>query len=140
MRTKLKRRRKVDMSSYEEYKKKKARLARKLFELKDDLKSKGYTVKITNEWGTYIITPKMDAKFLRVMKDNEFTIDPKPFANTQQNILSLQDMRKEQIKMPVNKDFNIKLAIKLVDSNWDDKSSIRYVDRWYEGKEIDEDD
>ncbi len=137
---KTKRRRKTkQVSSYDEYKAKQRRLSHKLFELKDELNRRGYRVKITNDSGTYIITPKMDARFLRVMKDNDFTIEPKPFGNMAQNILLLQDMRKEAIKMPINKDFNIKLAIKLVDDNWDDKSSIRYVDYWYRGKEIDED-
>jgi len=139
MRTK--RRRKVKkLSWYDEYKEKEARLATKLFELKYDLKRKGYTVKITNEWGTYIITPKIDSKFLRIMKDNEFTIEPHPWGNMAQNILLLQDMRKEQINRPRDKDFNVSLAIKLVDRHWNDRSSIRYTDRWYKGKEIDEDD
>jgi len=139
MRTK--RRRKVKkLSSYDEYKVRQRRLAHKLFELKDELNRRGYHVQITNGWDTYIITPKMDARFLRVMKDNDFTIQTKPFGNMAQNTLLLQDMREKAIKMPINKDFNIKLAIKLVDDNWDDSTSIRYVDYWYRGKEIDEDD
>ena len=137
MRTK--RRKKVKkLSWHDEYEVRKNKLSHKLFELKDELNRRGYRVKITNDWGTYIITPKMDARFLRVMKDNNFTIETKPFGNMAQNTLLLQDMREEAIKMPINKDFNIKLAIKLVDDNWDDKSSIRYVDYWYRGKEIDE--
>ena len=139
MRTK--RRKKVKKSSWsDEYTIRKRRLSKKLFELKDELNRRGYHVQITSDWDTYIITPKMDARFLRVMKDNDFTIETKPFGNMAQNTLLLQDMRKKAIKMPINKDFNIKLAIKLVDDNWDDSSSIRYVDNWYKGKEIDEED
>ncbi len=102
----------------EQHRQKKTHLENKLFYLKDELNDKNYDVKVTNDWGTFVITPKIDIRFLRILKDNNFTIDTNPIGNEYQHVINLQDMRKRPYtKRPRNKDFNIKLAIKLLEGN-----------------------
>ncbi len=127
--------------SWQLHEESRVRLKNGIIDLKHEMKHKGFDVKITNRWGTYIITPKINVKFIKILKENNFTIEQEPFGNMAQNTILLQDMRKRPYtKMPRNKDFNIKLAIKLCrwhdddgGFHWDDSSSIRYDDN-----EIDE--
>jgi hypothetical protein len=138
LRSKRRKRKTKKKDSWQLYEEGRTRLINGLIDLKDEMKHSGFDVKITNTWGTYIITPKINVKFIQILRENHFTIEQEPFANSAQNTLLLQDMRKRPYtKMPRNKDFNIKLAIKL--SNWSDEfgwresSEIRYDD-----SEIDE--
>lgn len=135
-RRKIKIKKKDSLQLYEESR---VRLKNGIIDLKDEMKHSGFDVKITNSWGTYIITPKINVKFIQILREHHFTIDQSHLSSAQNTIL-LQDMRKRPYtKMPRNKDFNIKLAIKLSNwsedygFSWNDSSTIRYDDN-----EIDE--
>ena len=102
----------------------------KLSLLKAELIHAGFKVEVIDDWDYEVITPKIDVKFLRIMHDNHWTIQRKPFGNMANNTLNIIDIRKKPyLKKPINKDFRIRLAIKY-HQDWDNPDKIRYTEKF----------
>jgi len=82
--------------------------------LRISLRDAGYPVKTIKSMYTWILTPKIDVKFLRILQKENWTIELDFVENSLcNNILYLMDMRKRPYtKRPRNKDFYISLQIK----------------------------
>lgn len=123
------RKRSRQISKMDEFDTKKTLEKGKLSELKAELIHAGFKVQVIDDLDYEVITPKINVKFLQIMKDIHWTIQTKPWGNVANNTLNIIDIRKKPyLKKPINKDFRIRLAIKY-HQDWDNPDKIRYTER-----------